>query len=70
MRKRIQIFIKWAGYPITEALWEPKQSFSGAVDILNEYNNINFDPPTMIAIPQRMLYDSIEEDPLLLSKKN
>ena len=35
----------------------------------NTNNDTSFDPPTMIAIPQRMLYDSIEEDPLLLSKK-
>ena len=32
-----EYFVKWAGYPITEGSWEPKQSFSGAVDILNEY---------------------------------
>ena len=32
-----EYFVKWAGYPITEASWEPKQSFSGAVDLLNEY---------------------------------
>ena len=29
--------VKWAGYPITEALWEPKSSFTGAVEILQEY---------------------------------
>ena len=32
-----EYFVKWAGYPMTEGSWEPKQSFSGAVDILNKY---------------------------------
>ena len=32
-----QYFVKWVGYPITEASWEPEQGFSGAIDILNEY---------------------------------
>ena len=35
--REYEYFVKWAGYPITEGLWEPKQSFSGAVNILNEY---------------------------------
>jgi Chromo (CHRromatin Organisation MOdifier) domain len=26
--------IKWAGYPITEALWKPKSNLTGAADIL------------------------------------
>ena len=30
-------FVKWAGYPITEALWEPKSSFTGSAEILQEY---------------------------------
>ena len=29
--------VKWAGYPITEASWEPKYSFTGAAEILQEY---------------------------------
>ena len=29
--------VKWAGYPITKASWEPKSSFTGLVEILQEY---------------------------------
>ena len=29
--------VKWAGYPITEASWEPKSSFTGSAEILQEY---------------------------------
>ena len=32
-----QYFIKWEGYPITEASWEPEGSFSNDGDILNLY---------------------------------
>ena len=40
-----------------------------STSLTNTNNDTSFDPPTMIAISQRMLYDFIEEDPLLLSKK-
>jgi hypothetical protein len=29
--------VKWVGYLITEASWEPTTSFTGAVDTLLEY---------------------------------
>ena len=29
--------VKWAGYPITEASWEPRSSFTGSAEILNKY---------------------------------
>ena len=29
--------VKWARYPITKASWEPKSSFTGAAEILQEY---------------------------------
>ena len=32
-----EYLVKWAGYPITGASWEPKSSFTGSVEILNEY---------------------------------
>ena len=32
-----EYLVKWAGYPITEALWEPKSSFTGAAEISKEY---------------------------------
>ena len=32
-----EYLVKWAGYPITEASWEPKSSFTGLAEILNEY---------------------------------
>ena len=32
-----EYLVKWAGYLITKALWEPKSSFTGAVEILQEY---------------------------------
>ena len=32
-----QYFVKWEGYPITEASWEPEGSFSNDGDILNLY---------------------------------
>ena len=32
-----EYLVKWAGYPITEASWEPKSSFTGSVEILQEY---------------------------------
>ena len=32
-----QYYIKWEGYPITEASWEPEGSFSNDGDILNQY---------------------------------
>ena len=32
-----EYLVKWAGYPITETSWEPKLSFTGATEILQEY---------------------------------
>ena len=32
-----QYYVKWEGYPITEALWEPEESFSNDGDILDQY---------------------------------
>ena len=32
-----EYLVKWAGYPITEASWELKSSFTGSAEILEEY---------------------------------
>ena len=32
-----QYYMKWEGYPITKALWEPEGSFSNDGDVLNQY---------------------------------
>jgi transposase InsO family protein len=32
-----QYFIKWRGYPITDASWEPEQAFSNDGDMLTQY---------------------------------
>src|ERR1700678_3776887 len=32
-----EYLVKWAGYPITKTLWEPKLSFTGTTEILQEY---------------------------------
>ena len=32
-----QYYVKWIGYPISEASWEPELNLAGALDILNEY---------------------------------
>ena len=32
-----QYFVKWEGYLITEALWEPESSFSNDGDVLDQY---------------------------------
>jgi Chromo (CHRromatin Organisation MOdifier) domain len=32
-----EYLIKWVGYPITEALWEPKLNLTGVMDITQEY---------------------------------
>ena len=34
---KIQYLVKWAGYLITEASWEPRSSFTGSAEILQEY---------------------------------
>ena len=35
--RRYQYFIKWKGYPITEALWEPEEVFIEAESLLDQY---------------------------------
>jgi hypothetical protein len=43
-RKRGQGYeylIKWVGYPVTEASWEPKLNLTGATDILREYQELH-----------------------------
>jgi Chromo (CHRromatin Organisation MOdifier) domain len=43
-RKRGQGYeylIKWVGYPITKASWEPKSNLTGATDILREYQELH-----------------------------
>ena len=32
-----QYYVKWEGYPVTEASWEPEGSFSNNGDILSQY---------------------------------
>jgi Chromo (CHRromatin Organisation MOdifier) domain len=32
-----EYLVKWAGYPITEASWEPKSNLTGAMETLQEY---------------------------------
>ena len=32
-----QYFVKWTGYPISEALWEPEHVFSEDGDLLRRY---------------------------------
>ena len=32
-----QYYVKWEGYPITKASWEPEGSFSNNGDVLNQY---------------------------------
>jgi hypothetical protein len=32
-----EYLVKWAGYPITEALWELKSNLTGATEVLQEY---------------------------------
>jgi hypothetical protein len=36
-----EYMIKWVGYLITEALWEPKSNLTGATDILQEYQELH-----------------------------
>jgi Chromo (CHRromatin Organisation MOdifier) domain len=43
-RKRGQGYeylVKWVGYPITKALWEPKSNLTGVTDILREYQELH-----------------------------
>jgi Chromo (CHRromatin Organisation MOdifier) domain len=43
-RKRGQGYeylVKWVGYPITKASWEPKSNLTGATDILWEYQELH-----------------------------
>ena len=35
--QRYQYFVKWKGYPITEALWEPEEVFIEAESLLDQY---------------------------------
>ena len=37
MRMGISYLVKWAGYPIEEATWEPEDSFSNNGDTLDTY---------------------------------
>ena len=34
-----QYYVKWEGYPITEASWEPEESFSDDSDLLDQYKH-------------------------------
>jgi hypothetical protein len=34
-----QYYVKWQGYPISDASWEPEQSFSDDGDILTQYKS-------------------------------
>jgi len=34
-----QYYVKWKGYPISKALWEPEQAFSNDRDMLTPYKN-------------------------------
>jgi hypothetical protein len=36
-----EYLIKWVGYPITKASWEPKLNLTGATDILQEYQELH-----------------------------
>ena len=36
-----QYLVKWAGYPITEATWEPESSFNNDGDLLHAYKTHN-----------------------------
>jgi Chromo (CHRromatin Organisation MOdifier) domain len=36
-----EYLIKWVGYQITKALWEPKLNLTGATDILQEYQELH-----------------------------
>jgi hypothetical protein len=36
-----EYLVKWVGYPITKALWEPKSNLTGATDILQEYQELH-----------------------------
>jgi Chromo (CHRromatin Organisation MOdifier) domain len=36
-----EYLIKWVGYLITEASWEPKSNLTGATDILQEYQELH-----------------------------
>jgi Chromo (CHRromatin Organisation MOdifier) domain len=36
-----EYLIKWVGYPITKALWEPKSNLTGATDILCKYQELH-----------------------------
>jgi Chromo (CHRromatin Organisation MOdifier) domain len=36
-----EYLVKWVGYPITEASWEPKSNLTGATDILREYQELH-----------------------------
>jgi Chromo (CHRromatin Organisation MOdifier) domain len=36
-----EYLIKWVGYPITKASWEPKSNLTGATDILWEYQELH-----------------------------
>jgi Chromo (CHRromatin Organisation MOdifier) domain len=35
-----EYLIKWVGYPITKASWEPKSNLTGVTDILQEYQEL------------------------------
>jgi Chromo (CHRromatin Organisation MOdifier) domain len=43
-----EYLIKWVGYPITKASWEPKSNLTGATDILREYQRT---PPVANHMP-------------------
>ena len=47
-----QYYIKWEGYPITKASWEPEESFSNDGDILDQYKQCH---QLWIHWPQKLL---------------
>jgi hypothetical protein len=62
--RRVEYLVKWAGYPIEEATWEPLENLQNADEAIQEFEDSTVDsrpPPNSEGLRRRRTWNALND---------